>query len=158
MAAAEKEAASQEDAADGSSAKRHGMAGGDGHVDLEVIDIKEKMSRLIKAAFAKVDAAKKTAMEELQKSESNRVTYGDTYIQLLVRKNARSWLLDKTEAEFVELLKKAGEEKHPLPVGEAMVRDLHTKAWFEATSHVILRFLWPHTPYDLARPLISHAL
>ena len=84
-----------------------------------------------------------------------------------------SWLLDNTEAEFVELLKKAGEEKHPLPVGEAMVEDPHTKAWFEATSHVIcirvsrplislisyaLRFLWSHKPYDLARSLISHAL
>ena len=147
MAAAEKESASHEDAADGSSAKRQRTAGGDGHLDLDVIDVKENISRMIKAAFAKVNAAKKTAMEELQKSESNRVSYEDTYIQLLSRTNAMSWLLDKTEAEYVELLKKAGEDKHPLPVGEAMVGDLHTKAWFEATSHVIF--------IRVSRPLIS---
>jgi hypothetical protein len=45
-------------------------------------------------------------------------------------------VLAKSEEEFQALMKTSLENKEPLPVGEAMLTDLHTKAFFEATSHM----------------------
>ena len=135
-AAVDKEEADGNAAAEGPASKKQRLAGGDGNLELDVIELKGKVDRLIKSTFAKVDASKKSSQEELDKSVTNKSSYEDTYAQLQSRTNAIVWVLAKSEEEFQALLKTSIVNKEPLPVGEGMLTDLHTKAFFEATSHM----------------------
>lgn len=135
-AAVDKEEADDNAAAEGPASKKQRLGGGDGNLELDVIELKGKVDRLIKSTFLKVEASKKSSQEELDKSVTNRASYEDTYAQLQSRTNAIVWTLANSEEEFQALLKTSIENKEPLPVGEAMLTDLHTKAFFEATSHM----------------------
>ena len=136
------EAALDKEEADASAAaagpqkkKQRTTTGGDNSsLELDIIEVKGKIDRLIKAAFVKVEASRKASLEELQKSTKNRASYEDTFKALQSRCDCIVWVLDNTEDEFQESLTQAIDAKQPLPVGETMLQDLHSKACFEATS------------------------